>query len=144
MVIGNVMVSEHDPLLRCSRQCRMNPPLESFINEREALFMIRPTSIARGQYEAAAQPYPMPHLGDWRPEQYTLRSRDDGPSSLQLSQQMQPSSSNGCGPLEQLPFCIALRVLSRGQRTCAISALMCSQHRSCMVSHPPITGLRSR
>ena len=60
-------------------QCRMNPPLESFINERESLFMIRPTSIARGQFKAAAKPYPMPSLGGWRPDEYTLRSRDGGP-----------------------------------------------------------------
>ncbi len=109
----DVVMPEHKPLLRCSRQCRMNPPLESFINEREALFMIRPTSIARGQYEAAAQPYPMPKLGDWQPEQYTLRSRDDGPSSLQLSQQLQPSS-NGCAPSAALPVSTSHLVILRG------------------------------
>ena len=99
----------HCHLLCCSRQCRMNPPLESFINERESLFMIRPTSIARGQYRAAAKPYPIPTLGDWRPEEYTLRSRDDGPSSLQLSRQEQ-HPSNGCGWRPRLP-CITKTLL---------------------------------
>ena len=89
----------------------MNPPLETFINEREALFMIRPTSISRGQYKAAPQPYPMPPLGDWHPEQYTLRSRDDGPSSLQPSPQSLPSS-NGCGHLFRPPVHTANAVRS--------------------------------
>ena len=75
----------------------MNPPLESFINERESLFMIRPTSIARGQYQAAAEPYPMPSLGDWRPDEYTLRSRDEAPATLQAPSKAE-SKSNGCVP----------------------------------------------
>ncbi|KAK9903985.1 hypothetical protein WJX75_001909 [Coccomyxa subellipsoidea] len=69
----------------------LNPPAETMIGPDDSLVLMRPTSIPESDYRPLKKPLDV-DLGDWAPDGYVMRSRDEQPVRVRGSQSMDETS----------------------------------------------------